>query len=153
MELKFQMAEAISFLTGTANTSEKFFALPTFTLGINTNLRASDILKITVGQVKNIQVGEHFTIKEQKTGKERSITMNKNVHDAIQRLLGCMPDANGSELLFQSRKSKERKAIVKKDVTVRQPSEREITESGDTTVSIGELALPPRGRARSCAAT
>lgn len=98
-------------------------------------------------------MGEHFTIKEQKTGKERSITMNKNVHDAIQRLLGSMPDANGSGLLFQSRKSKERKAIVKKDGTVRQPSEREIIVSGDTTVSIGELALPPRGLARSCAAT
>ena len=80
-----------------------------FTLGINTNLRASDLLKITVGQVRNIQVGEHFTIKEKKTGKERSITMNKNVHDAIQRLLECMSDADGGDFLFQSRKG--RKAL------------------------------------------
>lgn len=100
-----------------------------FTLGINTNLRASDLLKIKVGQVRNLQVGEHFSIKEKKTGKERSITVNKTVHDAVQSLLGCMPDADDSELLFKSRKSKERKNIIKKDGTVRQPSEGEITVS------------------------
>jgi integrase len=78
--------------------------LAIFTLGINTNLRASDILKITVGQVRHIQPGQHFTIKEKKTGKERNITLNKTVFQVIQNLLKVIPDAGDSEPLFQSRK-------------------------------------------------
>lgn len=78
--------------------------LAIFTLGINTNLRASDLLKITVGQVRYLKVGEHFTIREQKTGKERSVTMNKTVHGAIVNLLTTMPDVADDSPLFQSRK-------------------------------------------------
>jgi integrase len=70
--------------------------LAIFILGINTNLRASDLLKITIGQVRHLQPGDHFTIKEQKTGKDRCITINKTVHDAIQALLQNVPDAKRS---------------------------------------------------------
>jgi hypothetical protein len=38
--------------------------LAIFTLGINTNLRASDLLPITVDQVCHLKAGEHFTIRE-----------------------------------------------------------------------------------------
>jgi hypothetical protein len=38
--------------------------LAIFTLGINTNLRASDILKITIGQVRHLKTGEHLSIRE-----------------------------------------------------------------------------------------
>lgn len=75
-----------------------------FNLGINTNLRASDLLKITIGQVRGLQVGEHFTIREKKTGKERSITINNTVYDALQSLLSTIPSTNGSDYLFRSRK-------------------------------------------------
>lgn len=78
--------------------------LAIFTLGINTNLRASDLLKITVGQVRHLQPGEHFTLKEKKTGKERAITINKTVHEVIRNLLSIMPNAQDCDLLFQSRK-------------------------------------------------
>ena len=82
--------------------------LAIFTLGINTNLRASDLLKITVGMVRNLAIGDHFTIaQEQKTGKERVITINKTVHEAIKALLATMPDATDKDLLFQSRKGKQ----------------------------------------------
>lgn len=81
--------------------------LAIFTLGINTNLRASDLLKITVGDVRYLQPGEHFTIREKKTGKERAITLNKTVHDAIKNLLATIPKAQDAELLFQSRKGKQ----------------------------------------------
>ena len=77
-----------------------------FTLGINTNLRASDILKITVGQVRYLQVGEHFTIREKKTGKDKSITINKTVYDALRRLFETMPMVEDGDFLFQSRKGK-----------------------------------------------
>jgi len=78
--------------------------LAIFTLGINTNLRASDILKITVGQVKHLKAGEHFHMKEQKTEKQRTITINKSVFEAFQHLLVTMPTAAENEPLFQSRK-------------------------------------------------
>ena len=78
--------------------------LAIFTLGINTNLRASDILKITVGQVKHLKAGEHFTMKEKKTDKQRTITVNQSVYEAIQKALAIIPDAADSEPLFQSRK-------------------------------------------------
>lgn len=77
-----------------------------FTLGINTNLRSSDLLKITVGQVRYIQTGDHFSIKEKKTGKAKSITINRTVYNALQDLLTSMPMAKDEDYLFQSRKGK-----------------------------------------------
>lgn len=85
--------------------SENFRDLCLFTIGINTNLRASDLLQITVGQVRYLQVGEHFNLKEKKTGKQRNITINKTVHDSILQLLASMTDAKDTDYLFKSRKS------------------------------------------------
>jgi integrase len=81
--------------------------LAIFTLGINTNLRASDIVAITVGQVKHLKPEEHFSVTEKKTGKARAITVNKTVYDAIQAVLATMPDAEDSAPFFQSRKGKQ----------------------------------------------
>lgn len=58
-----------------------------FTLGINTNLRASDILNIKVGQVKGLKAGDELEIREKKTGKLKRITLNKAVIGSIQGLL------------------------------------------------------------------
>lgn len=80
--------------------------LALFTLGINTNLRASDLLRITVGQVAHLRPGDHFTVREKKTGKLRDITMNKTVHEAIQSLLRSMGTADDRAYLFQGRKQK-----------------------------------------------
>ena len=58
-----------------------------FTLGINTNLRASDLLKLTVDHVHHLLPGDSLFLAEQKTGKFRRITINKAVHSAISDLL------------------------------------------------------------------
>ena len=50
-----------------------------FTLGINTNLRTSELLRITVGMVTDLNAGDELTLKEKKTGKHRRITLNKAV--------------------------------------------------------------------------
>ena len=42
-----------------------------YTLGINTNLRASDLLRVRVDQVRNPIPGDEIEIKEKKTGKMR----------------------------------------------------------------------------------
>ena len=58
-----------------------------FTMGINTNLRASDLLSIKAGQVRDLQPGDSIHIKEKKTGKFRVVTLNKACAQAIQKLL------------------------------------------------------------------
>jgi integrase len=58
-----------------------------FTLGINTNLRASDLLRIKVGQVRDLKPGDSIELKEKKTSKLRRVTLNKSCIQAIQRLL------------------------------------------------------------------
>ncbi|MBT4643763.1 MAG: hypothetical protein HOC09_33585 [Deltaproteobacteria bacterium] len=40
--------------------------LALFTKGINTNLRASDLCRITVAMVKNLKPGDDFVLKEKK---------------------------------------------------------------------------------------
>ncbi|WP_319405805.1 tyrosine-type recombinase/integrase [uncultured Desulfosarcina sp.] len=67
--------------------SDKPRDLCLFTLGINTNLRASDLLRITVRMVKDLKAGDELTLKEKKTGKHRRITLNKAATEAIQGLL------------------------------------------------------------------
>jgi integrase len=58
-----------------------------FVLGINSNLRASDLLRITVGQVRDLKPGDELTLNEKKTKKPRRITLNKTVVQTIQGLL------------------------------------------------------------------
>jgi integrase len=70
-----------------------------FTIGINTNLRASDLLRIKVGQVRDLKPGDEIELKEKKTGKSRRITLNKACVQAIQRLLASRPYAD-DDLLF-----------------------------------------------------
>jgi integrase len=61
--------------------------LALFTLGINTNLRAVDLLKIRVGQVRNLKPLESIELREQKTSKMRRVTLNKACVDAIHKLI------------------------------------------------------------------
>jgi len=70
-----------------------------FTLGINTNLRASDLLRIRAGQVRDLKPGDSIHLKEKKTGKFRMVTLNKACIQGIQRLLASRPYAD-EDLLF-----------------------------------------------------
>ena len=74
-----------------------------FTLGINTNLRTSDLLKLTVNQVKHLNEGDALEIKEKKTGKSRRITLNKACIESIQALLET-GEHKGSDFLFKSQR-------------------------------------------------
>ena len=58
-----------------------------FTIGINTNLRASDLLSIKVYQVRGLKPMGEITLIEKKTEKHRRINLNKTCIDAINRLL------------------------------------------------------------------
>ena len=67
--------------------NDKPFDHALFTVGINTNLRASDLLRIKVGQVKDLKPNDEIAINEKKTKKPRRITLNKACISAIQGLL------------------------------------------------------------------
>ena len=58
-----------------------------FVIGINTNLRASDLLRVKVRQVKYLNPNDELVLNEKKTKKERRINLNKASIKAIQRLL------------------------------------------------------------------
>ena len=81
--------------------------LALFTLGINTNLRASDLLRIKVGQVLGLKAGDDIELKEKKTGKYRRITLNKAVILAVKGLLNSeeYQDSLGEEYLFKSQRA------------------------------------------------
>ncbi|MBW6486012.1 MAG: tyrosine-type recombinase/integrase [Syntrophobacterales bacterium] len=71
-----------------------------FTVGINTNLRASDLLSITVGMVRGVKPMGEIELKEKKTGNVRRITLNKSCVDAIAELLKTRPNATDKDYLF-----------------------------------------------------
>ena len=74
-----------------------------FIIGCNTNLRASDLVAITAGQVRTLKAGDDLVLTEQKTGKERRITLNAVCVAAIENLLGSQALEDGDPL-FKSRK-------------------------------------------------
>ncbi|MDB4442260.1 tyrosine-type recombinase/integrase [bacterium] len=78
------------------------FAL--FTIGINTNLRASDLLRLTAGKVRNLKPNDSFEIKEKKTKKARRVTLNTACIDAIRNLLASAPFED-SDYLFRSQRA------------------------------------------------
>lgn len=77
--------------------------LALFTIGINTNLRASDLLRITVDKVKDLNTNDDLELKEKKTGKVRRITLNKACIKAIQGLLET-GEYKDKDYLFKSQR-------------------------------------------------
>lgn len=78
--------------------------LAIFTLGVNTALRASDLLRIRLSDIQHLKVGEQFTIKEKKTGKAKQVTLNKASFKAIRAYLKVRRKTSQDAPLFLSRK-------------------------------------------------
>jgi integrase len=74
-----------------------------FVIGINNGLRAGDLLKLKVKEVKGKKVGTSIQIKEGKTGKINVLVINNAVYKAIQKYMKARgPD--DQDYLFKSRK-------------------------------------------------
>lgn len=69
-----------------------------FTVGINVGLRISDLLQLTVGELRS----DSITIREGKTGKARKFELNDSVKDAVATLVPS--DVPASAYAFASRK-------------------------------------------------
>ena len=74
-----------------------------FVMGINNGLRVCDLVRVKVGDVRYLKVGDTLTIKESKTGKDNILLVNKTVYKALQAYLDSIrPDDDA--YLFASRK-------------------------------------------------
>jgi len=78
-----------------------YYAL--FVVGINTNLRGSDLLSLTESQVRDLIPGDTIEIRERKTGKKRDVTINRAACEAIQRLLVSRDYRPGEKLFVGQR--------------------------------------------------
>ena len=58
-----------------------------FLLGINIGLRASDLVKIKLNQVKHLKPGDELRLKERKRGKHRQMNLNTVIVDSIKNLI------------------------------------------------------------------
>jgi integrase len=67
------------------------------------NLKASDLLRLKVGQIEDLKAGDTVEIKEKKTGKARRIALNKTCIKAIQNLLASKQYQN-NDYFFQSQR-------------------------------------------------
>jgi integrase len=74
-----------------------------FTMGINNGLRCGDLLKLKVRDVQDLKPCETLTVREQKTGKDNILMINKTTHKILKQFLNEMkPDDD--QYLFKSRK-------------------------------------------------
>ncbi len=89
-----------------ANLADQPRDLCLFTLGINTAYRAGELLSISVGQVDYLRPGDRLDIKQSKSGKYRSVTMNRTVMATIRNWLSVHPNPVRDAPLFWSRKSR-----------------------------------------------
>ena len=77
------------------------------TLGLNTALRISDLLKITWDMVYDFEqqtYRTHLHLREQKTGKETMIALNRSVISALESLK--KPSTSREHYLFASQKNR-----------------------------------------------
>jgi integrase len=74
-----------------------------FLMGINNGLRAGDLVKLKVNNIRYLKVGNTLSIKESKTGKDNILVINKIVFKALRNYLDTVqPDDDA--FLFASRK-------------------------------------------------
>ena len=76
-----------------------------FTMGINSSLRISDLLSLTIGDVvdKSGTVAKDIALKERKTGKLKRIPLNKAIRDVLTEYINSLGEVDPNMPLFQSR--------------------------------------------------
>ncbi|MDR3321554.1 MAG: site-specific integrase [Synergistaceae bacterium] len=77
-----------------------------FIVGINTALRISDLLSLSIGDVvdERGKIVEAIGMREKKTGKMKKFPLNRSIKDALGGYLKEREGADHSEPLFPSRK-------------------------------------------------
>ena len=86
-----------------------------FTAGINLSLRISDLLRLKAGDVKDRKgdIRDFIYITEQKTKKQRKITLNDGVREALQIYFDKSGIYDLDRYLFTSEKSKKNRPLTR----------------------------------------
>ncbi|MFC1581008.1 tyrosine-type recombinase/integrase [Thermodesulfobacteriota bacterium] len=74
-----------------------------FLMGVNNGLRAADLMRLKVKDVRYMKVGDTLTIRETKTQKDNVLVVNKTVHKALREYFDRVKPADDA-FLFASRK-------------------------------------------------
>lgn len=77
-----------------------------FVVGINTNLRASDLLSIKISHVWYLHPLDELVLKEKKTGKQRRISLNKQCIAAICYFMNFKKIEPGQDYLFTGQRGR-----------------------------------------------
>lgn len=77
--------------------------LALFTIGINTSLRAAELVEITAGQVRNLEEGGSVLVKAENARKGRKITLNRSSVKAIRAFVDT-ENLRDEDKLFQSQR-------------------------------------------------
>ena len=97
--------EQISRIRRNLRTPETAVWFALFGIGINTNLRVSDLLNLTWDQVwmdDSRELRDHILLTEQKTGKKRRIKINPKVIEALAYLLENIPAPERTDPIFRN---------------------------------------------------
>jgi len=97
--------EQISRIRRNLRTPETAVWFALFGIGINTNLRVSDLLNLTWDQVwmdDSRELRDHILLTEQKTGKKRRIKINPKVIEALAYLLENIPPPERTDPIFRN---------------------------------------------------
>ena len=76
-----------------------------FLMGVNNGLRAGDLIKLKVKDVRDMKIGDTLTIRESKTGKDNILVINKTVHKALRNYLDAR-HPHDEDYIFASRKGR-----------------------------------------------
>jgi integrase len=74
-----------------------------FVMGINNGLRTGDLLKLKVDDVNELKAGDSTNIRENKTGKQNILVINKTVYKILDQYLK-ESKLGHNDYLFKSRK-------------------------------------------------
>jgi len=74
-----------------------------FTMGINNGLRIGDLLKLKVKDVQGVKAGDTVRVREQKTGKQNVLVINKATYKALDSYFK-QRNPEPDEYLFPSQK-------------------------------------------------
>lgn len=89
-----------------------------FTFGINTALRASDLVKLKVGDVldEKRQIKDRFIIKEEKRNKRQEVIINSSIRAELQATFDYYPKLleDRNNFLFFNTKKDDYKAAIKR---------------------------------------
>jgi len=74
-----------------------------FVMGVNSGLRAQDLLQLRVSDVKNAEITDRIILREKKTGKDNVFILNSEIKAALDVYLSS-PSHGDDQYLFKSRK-------------------------------------------------